>query len=447
MRVLGLGAGISLVAGSMLGIGIFLTPPLVASHLPSAPWFFGLWGLVGLVALAGAVSYAELGAMMPRAGGDYVFLREAYGPSLAFASGWVIFGAVFTGSIASLAVPVCQYQLPALLGSQEASWVSGAWLGLPRVRWLAVGLIVLVTGVNALGARVAGWLQGVTTAVPALLFGAGALWALLGSGVSAPAASAPAAWTLTAGGVAASYAAVYFAYSGWNAVIYVAGEVKAPERTLPWSLTLGTLGIMALYGLLCGAFWVVLGPEGLRGAGEAGTATATALGGTRAGWWATLLIGLGLLGTLNGTVLGGARVAMAMAEAGAFWGAAARRDARGVPQVALWVQCAWACAMVWTGTFERIVSMVSVAMLLIGSLTVSAVFVLRWRAPERARPYRVTGYPWAPGLYVVANLAVVVVMIGEAAREGGWEGWFPMLGVVLFLVVWGGHARWAQRSR
>lgn len=448
-RVLGLTSAISLVAGSMLGIGIFLTPSLVVGQGLGAPWFFGLWVLVGLTALAGAVAYAELGAMMPEAGGDYIFLREALGPSAAFSCGWVIFGAVFTGSIASLAVPLCEYQLPALLPGGAAAWIQGDWLGLPAVRWLALGLIALVTGVNLLGAKLAAWLQNLTTVIPMLVFTLGALWVLLFHEAPPVQAQQLAQETPTlpgAAALAASYMAIYFAYSGWNAVIYVAGEVKAPGHTLPWSLLVGTGLIMGLYLLLCAAFWKVLGPQGLAEAGEAGTATAQALGGPRVSWWVTLLIAFGLLGTLNGTVLGGARVAMAMARQRAFWSVAQRQSARGVPAWALVIQGAWAGAFALSGTFEGIINLVSMAMLLIGSITVGTLFVLRRRQPARARPYRATGYPLVPAVYVLANVLVMGVMIQQAVEENTLKAWFPMFGVGLLVLAFVGHRLWSGRQ-
>ena len=169
----------------MLGIGIFLTPSIVVQNLGGASWlFFMLWVLCGAIALSGAVAYAELGAMLPRAGGDYVFLREAYDSSTAFASGWVIFGAVFTGSIAALAVPLCQYQLPVLiepvaeaLGTKGPAWKS-LWFGLPLERWIACVIVVVLTAVNAWVARISAWLQNATTLIPMVVFAIGALWAI-----------------------------------------------------------------------------------------------------------------------------------------------------------------------------------------------------------------------------------------------------------------------------
>ncbi len=438
---MGLVSSVCLVAGSMLGIGIFLTPPLVASYVAD-PWsFFALWVVVGLVALAGAVAYAELGAMMPRAGGDYVFLRRAYGPSVSFACGWVIFGAVFTGSIASLAVPLCQYQVPALLAPWFVLDPEATWLGLAWPRWVGIGVIFVVTGVNILGARLSAWLQNLTTLVPMAALTLGAIWVLLfwqAPELVAPVEVAKSSEVPVALGWALSAMAIYFAYSGWNAVIYVAGEVKKPARTLPLSLMLGTGLIMALYLLLCAAFVKVLGMSQLAQAGEVGTAVAQAVGGSWAGWGMTALIAFGLLGTLNGTILGGARVAWAMARKGAFWSWASTAEGD-VPRRALLIQGVWASLFVMSWTFEAIVSLVSLAMLLIGSITVGAVFVLRHREPEAERPYRAWGYPVVPALYMLVSAAVMVVMVFQVWAEPTWKNAFPLLGVLVLACAYGGH--------
>ena len=447
----------SLVAGSMLGIGIFLTPPIVAGHIASSWVFFALWIVGGLTAMSGAVAYAELGAMMPRAGGDVVFLREAYGPGTAFACGWVIFGAVFTGSIAAMAVPLCQYQLPALINpSLELLGLSfdpkAAVFGTPieASQLVGVALVLAITGVNALGAKLSGWVQNLTTVVPVALFALGAVIAIFiveGPPQVAEAAEAEAGG-LTAAALAASAMAVYFAYSGWNAVTYVAGEVEDPGRNIPLGLIGGTIGIMVLYLIMCWAFIEVLGYGGLKDAGEAGTAAAHAVGGEGVGWVVTLLIAFGLLGSINGTILGGARVAYAMAKEGAFWsGAAHLAPGTGVPTRALWIQAVWACAFILSGTFEQLLNLVSLAMLAIGAITVASVYVLRRRRPDAPRPYRATGYPFSPAFFLVASALVVAVMTGEALTKGELKHWYPLFGLGILPVAFVFSLAWGRLKR
>jgi len=447
-RVIGALGGFAIVAGSMLGIGIFLSPPIVASHVGQPALFLGVWALGGLTALAGAVACAELGTLMPRAGGDYVFQYEAFGPSVAFASGWVLFGAIFCGSIATLSVGLCTYQLPALLGVD----LSGSVLQLPwgapvsAAQLAAVGLVPLLTALNALGARPSARTQTWLTLLPIGVLAACALWAIARGG-AAPAASIPprgAASVLTIGGLVSAYNAVYFAYSGWINVIYVGGEVSAPQRNIPRALIAGTLAVTALYLLLCAGFLRVLGLSALAQAGEAGSATAALLGGERARQAVTLLIASALLASINATVLGGARVAYAMARRGALWSPLGRVDARHrVPQGALWLQALLACALILSGRFEDLYVMVSLAMVLTGTLTVSCLFVLRRTRPEAPRPYRATGYPPLPALYVVSSLLVIGVML-QRALSGTPGAWYPLLGLGVFGVAFLAHRAWAR---
>ncbi len=436
-RVLGARAAMAVVAGSMLGIGIFLTPRIVATQMQSPVAFFGVWLLAGVAALCGAVAYAELATMMPRAGGDYVYLRRAYGPSVAFGAGWVLFGAVFTGSIAALAVPLCQYQLPALLGIDLSASVAGP---VKAHSVVAIGIVLLFTAVNAAGTRLAALVQDLTTWIPMAGFAVFAVWVLVAGPepVVAPIVSSAPSWP-TLSGFAVAFMAVYFAYSGWNGVIYVAGEVRRPGRNIPIGVVGGTVAVMGLYVLMCAAFVAALGMSGLTGAFEAGTTVATATAGPAAGYIATLLIAFGLMGTLNGTILGGARVAMAMAEDGALWRGFAAQTSRGVPERALWGQSAWACVYILSGTFEQILNLVSLAMMVMGALTVAAVFVLRRRDPNAVRPYRATAYPWTPAVFLGVSAFVVVAMLLRAVAKPEAESLYPLLGLPLFGLAYAAH--------
>ncbi len=451
-RVVGLPGALAIVAGSMLGIGIFLTPRVVAGLLHTPAYFLGAWILGGLIALAGAVAYAELGALFPKAGGDYVFLRETFGKSTSFACGWVLFAGVFTGSIATIAVPVCQYQLPALL----APWVdvdltaavtlAGMSLPLTGTQLCAMMLVLFFTLINVLGAKPAAQVQFVVTAVPLGLLAIAAA-AILVSGPHASAV-ATAAESATTGGplIAMTKAtlAIYFAYAGWNAIGYVGGEVKNPNRNIPAALLGGTVLITGLYVLLCTAFIAVLGMGGMESAFEAGTATASAFAGPGAELAVTGLIALALVGSLNGTILAGARIAWAMANDGALWRPLGKLSERtGSPSRALWFQAALACALIMSGTFEQLIELTSIAMLLIGGLTVVSLFLLRRRRPDVERPYRAHLYPWLPGFYLLVCVVVVAVSITQVVRtaiDGSeFQHLLPLLGLGIFGAAWLGH--------
>jgi APA family basic amino acid/polyamine antiporter len=443
-RVIGAASAFAIVAGSMVGIGIFLSPPIVATHVSSVAMFLALWALGGVISLAGAVACAELGTMMPRAGGDYVFQYEAFGPSVAFASGSVLFAAIFCGSIATLSVGLCTYQLPVLTGLD----FSGTALALPfemTLSWAdvtAMAVVLVLTAVNARGTHMSARTQLLLTLAPIVVFSLFAI-ALL---VRPPAhTDVPAPVSVTAYGLAVSYMAIYFAYSGWINIVYVAGEVAEPSRNIPRALIGGTLAVTLLYVLLCAGFASALGMTGLQSAGEAGTATASLLAGNAGKWVITLLIATALTACTNATVLGGARVAYAMARNGAlFRTLAALDDERQVPHRALWWQAGLACALILSGRFERLFVMVSLAMVVTGTLTVSSLFVLRKTQPDRTRPYRASGYPWLPGSYVAASLAVIAIMIGQAV-SGKPDAWYPLLGPVILVAAYLLHRLWLSR--
>lgn len=449
-RVIGALSGFAIVAGSMVGIGIFLSPPIVASHISSAPLFFAMWALGGLISLAGAVACAELGTMMPKAGGDYVYQYEAYGPSTAFASGSVLFAAIFCGSIATLAVGLCTYQIPTLLGLDFS--VQALPLpfgdGLSWSELAAIVVVLVLTTLNTRGAQLSARTQTTLTLLPIALFTVFAIALMLRGPSVAPAATDAAAESipLTAHGLAVSYMAIYFAYSGWINIIYVAGEVAEPGRNIPRSLISGTLAITLLYLLLCGGFYEALGMVGLREAGEAGTATATLLGGEAGRYTVTTLIACALTACTNATVLGGARVAYAMARHGAlFRGLGALEGTRQAPLRALWTQAAISCLLIVSGTFEQLMTMVSLAMVVTGTLTVSSVFMLRGKQPERARPYRATGYPVLPGLYIVASLLTIGIMAWRAvAGEKG--AWVPVFGLLILTGAYAIHRTYIAPS-
>jgi len=439
-RVIGALSGFAIVAGSMVGIGIFLAPPIVASHVSSAALFFAMWALGGLIALAGAVACAELGTMMPKAGGDYVYQYEAFGPSTAFASGSVLFTAIFCGSIATMAVGLCTYQIPTLLDLDFS--VQAIRLpfgdGLSWSELAAMVVVAVLTILNTRGAQMSARTQSMLTLLPIALFSLFAIALMLRGQSLAPGTRFAAVdpIPLTAHGLAVSYMAIYFAYSGWINIIYVAGEVAEPGRNIPRSLLGGTLAITLLYLLLCGGFHAALGMTGLRDAGEAGTATAALLGGIAGKYAVTLIIACALTACTNATILGGARVAYAMASQGALFRGLGRLEGEHqVPLRALWIQMTLSCLLIVSGTFEQLMTMVSLAMVVTGTLTVSSVFVLRHKQPERARPYTASGYPWLPGLYIVASLLTIGIMVSRAVA-GEQDAWVPILGLLVLVVAY-----------
>jgi len=408
-RELGLGDATFLVVSGVIGSGIFLTPGRIADLLPHAGWIFAAWLAGGLLSLAGALANAELGAMYPRAGGDYVYLREAFHPLAGFLVGWLSFFVIYAGTVATLA---------AGFASGLAEFVS---LGAGGQIAVAIGVTWLTSVVNYLGVRY-GALANNLTAV----FKLGALVAfsllglLLGSGSFEnlrPPAGAAAGLSLSAFGLALS--PVLFSYLGWNSSVYVASEIRNPARNLPWSLFLGVALCTLVYLLLNAVYLYALPVDALRGAPNAGEAAARALFGGLGGRLVAAFVLVSILGTLNATVLVGPRIAYAMALDGLFFrGIDRAHPSHRTPAGAIWVQAAMASAILLAlETFERALDYTTFAILLATMADVAALYRLRQRQPERTRPYRAWGYPWVPGLYLVASGAVAGALLQSRPFE------------------------------
>jgi APA family basic amino acid/polyamine antiporter len=404
---------ISLVAGSMLGIGIFIMPAQVAANV-GGPWaFLAMWLIGGLAALFGALCLAELGAMRPRSGGDYEFLHIGWGSGIAFAVGWLQLLVIFPGSLASVSVATANFQLPVMFGDWAGGELAllGTTIEIPRLT--AAALIVILTIINHYGVRVAGWIQVLVTVVPiaALL-----IMCLYAFGVSGVGQAFESTSTPEHGGLAAlghAYLKVYFAYSGWNAAIYVAGEIQDPGRNMPRALVGGTGIVTGLYMLLCLGFLVLFGFAALPQIGEAGTAAAVALFGDAAVLAMALVIFLAMLGTLNGAVLIGSRIAYAMAQRGDCIEIAGELHPRhGTPHVALWLQTAITLVLIFSPfDLNQLVDYTSTAMLISGTLTVLSVMVLRRKQPEVPRPYKVTAYPLPAIGYALSSVVVLGLVV------------------------------------
>ncbi|MEC7984812.1 MAG: amino acid permease [Myxococcota bacterium] len=448
-RTLSLSHSFCMVVGSMLGVGIFLYPPTVAK-LCSPTLYFLTWIFGGFIALAGAASCAELSTMMPKAGGDYHFQRTALNPSIAFATGWVLFLGIFSGSIATMSVALFQYQIPTLLGKDFSTLIwSYPWGGgLSYTNFGACVTVLVLSAICKIGIRSSGWLQLIFTAIPLVSLFFFSLYAL-GTFEGLPPSTSPAQNTLL--GWMEAYLVVYFAYSGWNSIIYIAGDIQHPHKNIPRALIGGTLSTTVLYVLLCGTFVYVLGFDTLAQTIEAGTAIAGILGGSLLETTMTVLIALAILASINGTLLAGARTGHSMGKDGLFFNQKLSQDA------IISIQCIWSIILILTGRFETLTQLTSLAMLLTGSITVSIIFVLRYRKPDDHRPYRCTGYPLIPLTYLVCNLSILGFFLFQALGKTStlftqeetdfwshWKDWYPLFGLCLFILAFGIHTVWRR---
>ena len=403
-RVLSLRDATMLVVSSVIGVGIFLTPGGVAKLLPQPGWFCAAWLAGGVLALAGALANAELGAMFPRAGGNYVYLRAAYHPMAGFLVGWLSFFAIFAGTVATLALGF------------TISLGSFVTLGPTSKIIVAIAVIWVATIVNAYATKAGARLNTVTgylkvAALVVIVF----VGPIIGHARAAPSPlESTGEATLSGFGVALS--PVLFSYLGWNASVYVAGEIESPGKNLPRSLFLG-LGICtAFYLLVNGTYIYALGMQALSASDQGppvGFAAGKVLFGPNGSDVVAAIMLVSIFGCLNANVLVGPRIAYAMATDGLFFRGAARLSASSqTPWIAVIVQATMATMLVLVfNKFSKALDYTTFAIVVATIADTSALYVLRFRDPTRARPYRAAGYPWVPALYILANLAIAFSMV------------------------------------
>jgi APA family basic amino acid/polyamine antiporter len=406
----GMATATFVVIASMVGVGVLTTSGYTVALVKSNQWMLLLWVLGGITALCGALTLAELSAAIPRTGGDYVYLYEAYGPLPAFLSGWVSFLIGFSAPSASAAFAAAKYALaPFLLpGPQTVLWERG----LATAAILAFALIHISGRKGTAGVQ--GWITALKLAVLVIvvLFGLSIGWPNSANLLDRTPLTGELAITMMASMVYVSYA-----YIGWNAASYMAGEIREPQRMLPRAILLGTGGVLILYLLLNAVYALALRPadiaaivndpanrEGLDAVAPIAQIAAKRLFGPA---WSTPLsvaIGAMLLSTLSAYVLIGPRVIFAMAQAGQFPAIAARLTRRAeTPAVATAFQISVALLLLWTGSFESIVVYASVGLSVFSILAMSSIFVLRWRRPDLDRPFRTPGYPLTPAVYLIVT--------------------------------------------
>jgi len=423
-----------LIVASVVGAGIFFTPTQVATLLPQASLILLAWLVGAGLSLAGALANAELGAMFPRAGGDYVYLREGLHPAAGFLVGWLSFFAIYAGTIAALAL---------ILGDAMARAFG---LGERGELFFASLIIVLCSALNVRGVRVGARVNNLTSGLKiAALLAFVALAATVGEGSFAPWLSDATAGSAIGDRVAtgttigwtsfgAALSPVLFSYLGWNASVYVASEIRDPQRNVPLSLFMGLGLCTAIYLLVNVIYLYALTPAEMIAAEDAGEAAARSLFGDMGGRWVSAFVLISVIGTLNATVLVGPRIAYAMALDGLFFGAADRvHDGFHTPNVAIWLQAGVSIALVaFLDSFPKALDFTVFGIVLATSADVLALFVLRRRRPDLPRPYRAWGYPWLPAIYVAANLGVGAALIVSSPRECLITMGLLILGLVIY---------------
>lgn len=423
-RDLGLWGAISIVVGTVIGSGIFLVPRAMVLRVGSPAMVFAVWIFGGLLSLCGALSYAELAAAMPEAGGEYVYLKEAYGPLWGFLYGWTQMWVAKSGSIATLATGFFYYLtnfFPALDGVFYTVplplGAHGAPLELRYGQLLAMALILFLAGVNYFGVKLGGEVQITVTLVKVVLI-TFVILAGLGFGKTQTPAPPPAAHPLTIAGFFAALVAALWAYDGWNNVSMVASEIRHPQRSLPLALIGGTLAVICIYLLANAAYFHVLA------AGEVAASERVAADMMRrvVGAWGANAVSIAamisIFAALNGSILSGSRVPYAMARDGRFFAPVARVNSRyHTPGVSLLALCVWSALLVSSGRYEQLFTYVIFASWILYGMTAAAVLVLRRKRPGMARPYRTLGYPVLPVLFVCVAFTLVLATLLDSPRE------------------------------
>jgi APA family basic amino acid/polyamine antiporter len=411
-----------IVIGGVVGSAIFLTPQQVAQALPSPPLFLFVWIAGGLVSLMGAISLAELGAMFPEAGGQYVYFREAYGEIAGFLYGWLTFVSGSSGSIATLAVAFAAFLsniAPALRSDAVLAtvpgvhWRAGALVGstwhLTRGDVVSVSAIVALTAINIRGLRpgvllqnTATWLKYIVLAVFIVLGIA------IGNGdwshfnVAGLSAAAHGGWRPFISGFGVAFIAVFWAYDGWVYAAWAAGEVRQPERNVPRAMIFGVLCVIVLYCSMNAIYLFALPLDEIKQHTTIARAAADKLFSPAVGFWVAAVIAISCLGACCSNVLAGARVTYAMGRDGIFFRRMGNVHPRfRTPNFALAAQGLVAAAIALSGTYDQLFTFTVFGMVLSYFAAVVALFVLRRTRPLMPRPYRCAGYPWLPGLYAL----------------------------------------------
>ena len=456
-----------IVIGSMIGSGIFIVSADIARTVGGPGYLLLVWIITGIITIVGALSYGELAGMMPHAGGQYVYLREAYNPLVGFLYGWTFFIVIQTGTIAAVAVAFARFTGVLLPWFSERNILfSLSGLKFSAAQLLAILSVLLLTFVNTSGLRQGKIIQDLFTSAKTLaLLGLIILGILIGRNAHAMSVNWSDFWSTTwthvvdgkivsieqlsgiglLAAIGAAMVGSLFSADAWNNITFTAGEVVNPKRTIPWSLALGTGIVILLYVLANIAYILVLPVTGTPGGADAaargiqfatndrvGTAAASMIFGDTAAIIMAVLIMVSTFGCNNGLILAGARVYYSMARDGLFFKRTGLLNRNSVPGVALVLQGIWASILCMSGTYSDLLDYVIFAVLIFYSLTVYAIFRLRRSRPDAERPYRAVGYPLVPALYIVAALAIAVDLLFTKSANT-WPGVvIVLLGIPVF---------------
>ncbi len=450
VRGLSLLDSVLLLVGGIIGSSIFLTAKDIAGPLPHPVLFLLVWVLGGLISLCACFAFAELGAMFPDSGGQYVYLREAYGDLVAFLYGWMLFFVANGGTIAALSVASSAYLgniFPAL--SQQHVVLSVGGIVLTRAHVFALVSIAVVTWINVIGLRRGAVLQNAATWAK---FAAMAAFVVLGLAIGkgnwhnfTATATGGVSLGLTSGQLLSAFGvaliAVFWAYDGWVYITWVSGEVKDPRRNVPRAMVIGVLAVAGIYMAMNLTYVYAMPLTEIAKHETIAHAAAVALFSPNAAMWLSGMIALSCFGAMASCTLSGARVYFAMARDGVFFKRMAEVHPKWrTPALSLIGQGVWGAILTVSGKYDQLYTYVMFGMVLSYTMTVVGMFLLRWKRPGIARPYRCTGYPWLPAIYVVIGGAWTINTIVTRPVEAFWGAVIVMIGVPAYLY-------WKRSSR
>lgn len=428
--VLGLWDATMIVAGSMIGSGIFIVSADILQNVGSAGWLIAVWLITGFMTITAAVSYGELSGMFPKAGGQYVYLKEAYNPLVGFLYGWSFFAIIQTGTIAAVGVAFSKFTAYLIPGvSEDLVLLQIGTFTISPAQVLSIVTIVLLTAINTRGVE-GGKLIQTTLTVTKLV----SLFGLIVFGIIMMKSDVwNANWTdawnlhkltpnnsietyttaLALGAIAAAMVGSIFSSDAWNNVTFIAGEIRNPQRNIGLSLFLGTLIVTIIYVTANIMYTAVLPLHDIAFADKARVAVAAsnAIFGNVGTYIIAIMIMISTFGCNNGLILAGARVYYTMAKDGLFFRQAGNLNKFNVPRQALWVQCVLACIWCLSGKYGDLLDMVSFVVVLFYMLTIIGIFILRKQRPEASRPYKAFGYPVLPLIYILMGAAFCTLLI------------------------------------
>jgi len=428
--VLGLRDATMIVAGSMIGSGIFIVSADILENVGSAGWLIAVWLITGFMTITAAVSYGELSGMFPRAGGQYVYLKEAYNPLIAFLYGWCFFAVIQTPTIAAVGVAFAKftaYIIPAF--SEDDVLMSIGSLTISPAQLLAIASIILLTYINTRGVKEGKRVQTTFTITKiASLFGL-IIFGLIMLKPEVWSANWENAWSLhglkpdgsweeytkiaAMGAIASAMVGSIFSSDAWNNVTFIAGEIKNPQRNIGLSLFLGTLIVTVIYVSANIMYTAVLPLEGIAFADKerVGVAASNAIFGSSGTIVIALMIMISTFGCNNGLILAGARVYYTMAKDRVFFRQVGELNKFSVPGKALWIQCLLACIWCLSGKYGDLLDMISLGVVVFYMLTIVGIFILRVKRPDLPRPYKAFGYPFLPIIYLIMGGAFCLLLV------------------------------------